>query len=170
MKIFQFGKFDSSVLSEIAEAISKHLLPSLAGSLPIPTHSFNPLREQFHAHDFLKALVPVRESSKALGVTMEDLYVEGLNFVFGLASPTAGVAVVSLKRLNTRFYSNESNEDVFKSRARKEALHEVLHIFGLGHCKEKKCVMCFSNSILDVDIKTEEPCRDCMRKIKAFGL
>jgi archaemetzincin len=44
---------------------------------------------------------------------------------------------------------------------RKEAVHELGHAFGLVHCKDFECVMHFSNSIEQVDLKANAFCRKC---------
>ncbi|MFL6406200.1 MAG: archemetzincin, partial [Nitrososphaeraceae archaeon] len=43
----------------------------------------------------------------------------------------------------------------------KEAVHELGHAFGLTHCESIKCVMHFSNSLSDTDIKTNHLCNVC---------
>ena len=48
-------------------------------------------------------------------------------------------------------------------RVKKEAVHEIGHTFGLGHCLNKICVMSFSPSIFDVDRKEVHPCKKCER-------
>lgn len=100
-----------------------------------------------------------------VGFTAEDLYVPGLNFVFGLASVREGAAVVSLHRLREPFYGRPSDESLMLRRTIIEAAHELGHLLGLGHCKDPRCVMFFSNSILDTDSKTSLLCANCRRKV-----
>ncbi|MGC9209965.1 MAG: archaemetzincin family Zn-dependent metalloprotease [Acidilobus sp.] len=92
----------------------------------------------------------------ALGIVGADGYVEGLNFVFGLASPEIGVATVYTKRL-----AEGASEELYRLRLLKEAMHEVGHLLGLGHCGDPSCVMSFSNSIQDVDMKEARFCPRC---------
>ena len=50
----------------------------------------------------------------------------------------------------------------------KEAAHELGHALGLKHCKNRFCVMHFSNNLKDTDIKTSWFCNDCEREISFF--
>ena len=90
-----------------------------------------------------------------------DLTVPGLNFVFGLADPASRGAVISLARLYPEFYGQPRDPGLFKARALKEAVHELGHLLGLGHCPDPACVMAFSNSLSDTDRKGPEFCARC---------
>jgi len=130
----------------------------------VPQKAFNPSRGQYDA----SRLVSSHEANKAgllLLVTDLDLYVNGLNFCFGLAHRRT--AIISLHRLRPEFYRKPSDESLLVHRAEKEAVHEVCHLMGLRHCGNPLCVMHFSNWIGDTDIKKKWPCKACMRKIRA---
>lgn len=88
---------------------------------------------------------------KLLALCNFDAYSNGLNFVFDQAHRTGKVAAVYLPRLRQEFYRLEKNENLFLQRVLKEAVHEIGHAFGLGHCPISRCVMHFSNSISDTD-------------------
>lgn len=94
-----------------------------------------------------------------------DAYSNGLNFVFGQAHMNGKVAAVYLPRLRQEFYGLEENENLFLQRVLKEAVHEIGHAFGLGHCPISRCVMHFSNSISDTDAKAKDFCQACRIKI-----
>jgi len=100
-------------------------------------------------------------------VELVDLYAGRLNFVFGEADPGTGIAVVSTHRLRPEFYGGASNRGLLFSRLVKEAVHELGHIFMLGHCPDPTCAMHFSNSILDTDIKGPGLCPRCRFKLGA---
>ena len=68
--------------------------------------------------------------------------------------------------ISTIVSSEESNKNLFYDRILKEAIHELGHTFSLKHCQNKKCVMCFSNNIEEVDIKKSEFCEDCEKMYK----
>jgi archaemetzincin len=93
------------------------------------------------------------------GITPYDLYSGNLNFVFGIALPFKGF-VVSYARLLSE------DRELFLSRVRKEITHEMGHVFGLPHCPDPKCVMHFSNSLMDTDFKSEDFCPSCRRKLE----
>lgn len=157
-------------LQEVFRTISVSILPR---STSLPKNSFNFFRQQYDSSiilDYLQKLFSFPIQTKVLGVTSVDLYVPELNFVFGEAILNGNVAVISLKRLFPEFYGLSPNYDLFISRAVKEAVHELGHSFGLGHCKSKKCVMHFSNSILDTDIKEKYFCASCKNKLSSFGI
>ena len=100
-----------------------------------------------------------------LGIVEGDAYVEGLNFIFGIASPALKTALVFTSRLR---YS--ADEKLFLERVLKEVMHELGHVFGLSHCPNRRCVMSFSNSILDVDRKSRRYCINCFRKLRDLGI
>ncbi|SNQ60426.1 hypothetical protein [Candidatus Methanoperedens nitratireducens] len=93
-----------------------------------------------------------------------DLFVPGLNFVFGLAS--GNNAVISLVRLRPEYYRERKNEYLFRERSLKEAIHEPGHTFGLHHCPDIRCIMHFSNRLEDTDIKGPGFCKACSNKIR----
>src|SRR5919107_5810553 len=100
-----------------------------------------------------------------LGICNFDAYSSGLNFVFGQASLTGGVAAIYLPRLRQEFYGISADISIFIERVLKEATHEVGHAFGLNHCPKQSCVMHFSNSLVDTDRKTKDFCNICINKL-----
>ncbi len=87
-----------------------------------------------------------------------DATVRGLNFVFGLSSPILRRCFVALPRLKVG--------GNFRERVRKEVLHELGHTFGLSHCSNPYCVMRFSNSLMEVDEKSDRFCKLCLERLK----
>jgi len=139
----------------------------LGQPLLLPANAYNRRREQYRAETFLEGLAGRRETgalgtgSILLGVTGLDLFVPKLNFVFGLAEPARGVAVISLCRLRPEFYGAAADEAALAERAIKEAVHELGHVSGLPHCRNPECIMHFSNSIADTDSKGPGFCERC---------
>lgn len=99
-----------------------------------------------------------------LGICDFDAYSSGLDFVFGQASMTEGVAAIYLPRLRQEFYGLGADTSIFIKRVLKEATHELGHAFGLAHCPKQSCVMHFSNSIVDTDRKAKDFCHMCGNK------
>jgi len=85
--------------------------------------------------------------------------VPDMNFVFGLASSDGGCAIVSTNRLKS------IDPGMFRGRLLKEVVHELGHVFGLSHCPDRRCVMHFSNSLQDTDLKSSEMCSNCLAKL-----
>jgi archaemetzincin len=134
--------------------------------LPRPDYAFNRRRNQYLSTAILKAMRERKEYSiyeKILGIIDHDLYVPRLNFVFGEAGRTA--AIISLTRLRNEFYKLPKDQTLFRKRALTEAVHELGHTYGLAHCGNPHCVMFFSNSLIDTDMKGSEFCPKCKAKL-----
>ena len=129
-------------------------------SLVSPDYAYNLKRRQYLASKILNELkkIKVDNINKVLGITDVDLYARGLNFVFGQAELGGRNCLISVIRLDPKFYGYKYNENLFYDRILKEAVHELGHTFGLRHCDDRKCVMVFSNSLLDTDYKSSNFC------------
>ncbi len=147
----------------------------LLGETVLPQQMFDPARGQWLSNQVLAYAMLLRErlapwSDALLLVVGGDAYVPGLNFVFGQAMLGAGVAVVYTERLRPEFYGEPGDEELLRVRLLKEALHELGHGFGLEHCPNPRCVMSFSNSILEVDRKEPRYCSRCAKKLLENGV
>jgi archaemetzincin len=133
---------------------------------PLPSEAFNRSRKQYLSDDLLELMKASQQRDRRiLGVTVANIYTEGLNFLFGQADSSSGVAVISLHALRQSYYGLPEDSGLFQERALKEAVHEIGHTFGLDHCLDGYCIMHFSNSLLDTDIKKPSFCTRCQPKL-----
>jgi archaemetzincin len=151
------GPVDPEVMGFLKESLSSFWNTEILPQVEVPQEAYDESRKQYEGSALLKAISGMGEV--VLGVTDVDGYVDDLNYVFGLASGRR--AMISLRRLRPEFYGSLEDEDLFKLRALKEAVHERGHVFGLNHCRDRNCVMYFSNSIRDTDFKDWRHCGRC---------
>lgn len=120
-------------------------------------------RQQYHSTEILRQLLAAAEMLDAhvLGVVDKDLYIPILTFVFGEAQLGGRCALVSCHRLHQSFYGLPDDDTLFLNRCEKEAVHELGHTMGLTHCANFECVMHYSSSVADIDIKRNVFCPRC---------
>ncbi len=161
------GNIDSDILKTISTSLVKifHCMAETGPRMPLPMNSYDSWRAQYSSTTILSELQIARNKNfdRELGVTDIDLFVPGLNFVFGEADITAGTAIISLARLRQEFYGFRPDTRLLHERALKEAIHELGHTYGLSHCHDPQCIMYFSNSLKDTDGKGPGFCALCKR-------
>jgi len=135
-------------------------------SIAIPDNAFDRTRDQYLSDTLLDSLRRhEQKSAHLLGVTEVSIFTQGLNFVFGQADGVNRVAVISLNQLRDENCILPGGEKLLAERSLKEAVHELGHTLGLGHCDDVKCVMHFSNSLIDTDVKGCYFCSRCRPKL-----
>jgi archaemetzincin len=154
-------------ISKEFDALVKVASPLNGNQLPVNLLDNN--RRQWKSDKILLWLLdknkPDKDNNKILAICDFDAYSSGLNFVFGQAHIDGRVSAIYLPRLRQGFYGLKSDKSLFYQRIVKEAVHELGHAFGLNHCDNQMCVMHFSNSLLDTDIKQNRFCDNCRVKI-----
>jgi archaemetzincin len=166
--VHPFGDIEVALIEVVRHAIEQECrVRSIVGERrSIPADSYARQRAQYRAATFLNELA--RNSSKErirLGVANVDLFVPDLNFVFGEASSRRRVAVFSIARLDPQFYGEHANPKQLSQRCMTEAIHEIGHVFGLGHCNRADCVMWFSNTLAGTDRKGPKLCETCAQRL-----
>ena len=166
--VLPVGNAGTTILSRIKDGLARVFPETKAlivdDHLPLPEAAFDKRRGQYRSNQVLGMIqshVSNKSLNRLLGVIDADVYIQGLNFVFGEAIFPGKSALISLWRLRPEFYKCPSNLEVFSERSVKEAVHEVGHTLGLGHCSRSSCVMHFSNSIFDTDKKQALFCDEC---------
>ncbi|MEM4658256.1 MAG: archaemetzincin family Zn-dependent metalloprotease [Candidatus Methanosuratincola sp.] len=156
----------------VEEGVLRHLEKKIAdimgyrvvvGNRGLAVPSCRKRGDQLLAEDLFPTLseeLMKTDADLVLGVIDHDLYTEDLNFVFGLAY--LNFCVISLFRLASE------KKDILYLRALKEGVHELGHVSGLGHCPDPLCVMHFSNTLADTDMKGENFCRRCLDKLRRY--
>lgn len=164
IQIVPVGSVDRDILNFLSIAIGETIGAECRVGLESidPREAFNVPRRQYNSTQILAKLLEIdNHSDKLLAVADVDLFIPVLTFVFGEAQLDNRAALMSVHRLRQQFYGLPEDERLFYERCEKEAIHELGHSFGLLHCRNFECVMHFSNSIEQVDLKANEFCLDC---------
>ncbi len=167
LNVIAMGEIESATLDTLCVGLERLLQVKIAARESAPVHhgAYDAGRRQYLAAAVLREL-PASAQGAVLAVVDVDLYAPGLNFVFGQAEPGSGRAIVSLARLRPQAYGHASNTEVLQRRILTEAVHELGHVFGLGHCANASCAMYFSNSLADTDRKGPGLCDACGKHLR----
>lgn len=159
IQIQPLGNVSEELVKWIAKEIEKKFATTvkILRTKEIPEICFDKARGQFNSTRIIHSY---STDKVTLLITSEDIYAQGMNFVFGEAEILGKRAVVSYYRLQSQ------DEEIFRQRILKEAVHELGHVFGLKHCKTVGCVMNFSCDVTEVDKKTPNFCHRCLKRLK----
>jgi len=133
----------------------------LLDPIPMAESAYAADRKQYQSTLVLQALAGRRppDALAVLGLTDQDLYAGGLNFVFGEGSLHERCGVYSLRRLET------PDEPLFLLRSLKLVCHEAGHILSIDHCTAWSCVMDGANSLDEMDRQPLHLCPADLRKV-----
>ena len=179
----KIGQLDSSILLKLKKNLKWSFrdftlsIKILEDDMLLEDSMYNQTRRQYDASIVIRRLkthLKRTQYFRVLGVMDKDIYSSHLNFVFGIAVKPLRysfkesiLALISTIRLHESFYGREEDKSIFEQRVLKEALHELGHTFGLGHCNNY-CIMRFSNSLKDTDEKPPKFCDTCLKNVNLF--
>jgi archaemetzincin len=129
---------------------------------PLPRRLYVREREQYDGDaimDLTARSVP-QNALASVAILDQDIFTEGLEFVFGLGHPARRVALLSLSRL-----ADGATDLIFTRRCLWFVSHEVGHVLGLQHCVYYECIMNGTNSLDESDGKPLHLCPVCHSKL-----
>lgn len=135
--------------------------------MKIPEESYNVIRGQHYASIILAKLERIKANTRELilGICEEDIYLPDEAFILGYSDTILGTAVVSLFQIRQEFYGLPEDEMKVYSRAFKQSVHQIAHLFELTSCRNPKCVNYYSQNMIDIDNKGEKLCDICGRQL-----
>lgn len=173
--VVPFGKVDTTLVEELLPRLRKVLgITVLFENLPVALPSAEEAsrmvgkRRQWNTRKLLGALWRYvgfhgRHNIGVIGITGEDLYSEGYNFLFGDAGRS--IAVMSYHRFRSK------DRELLLKRTFNQAISSTGLLFGILRCKQKICPRCYPNSLAEHDRKDEDLCKQCRAGFeKRFGV
>jgi archaemetzincin len=161
-----FGDVHDAALQSVAAYIRTHLNLEVRILPPFqnPTYAYDQKRGQYNAATILKAFksMPFDESlDKVIGVMNVDLFIPIFTHVLGEANEGGRYALASLYRLGRATDRLPASMDQIIERLVKVAIHELGHLFNMGHCLNKHCLMHYSGNLADLDVTSLAFCDYC---------
>ncbi len=165
LHLLPIGNLDDGLLKDLCPALEETFRVRCK-VLPVrldPEFAFHGERQQYHSSEILQRMQSflTDDSWRLLGVAAVDLYIPILTFVFGEAQMGGPCAVVSSHRLRQEFYGLPRDQDLFRQRVLKEAVHELGHTVNLTHCSDYQCAMAPSHAVEWIDLKESTLCTNC---------
>jgi archaemetzincin len=163
IEIVPVGKVSPHLLQPLPQVLAERFpgreVRIAPQGLEHPGYAFSPRRKQYQANLILEQLARFDpQAERVLGIADLDLFVPGLNFIFGQAQVGGPAAIIALARLHQEFWGRPANPQLVQERILKEAVHELGHTYGLEHCRIPTCVMHFSNTLEETDRKSDQFC------------
>lgn len=122
-----------------------------------------PGRDQADADRLLAAVEALHppDGHLLVALTAEDIGHPIFTHFFGRARHFGAAAVVSVARLDPRFYGLPEDRELLIRRAVLEIVHEMGHLAGLEHCDAWSCIMRFASTVEAIDNRGATFCRAC---------
>gem|GEM_PF-374014 len=136
-------------------------------ALPMQDEYYYAERDQYGASSLLRYLEANApgDAYRAVGLTDVDIFMEGRNYVIGVARCPGRCAIVSTHRMGTGGVSEKRR----LARIGKLLLHETGHTFGAHHCRQPMCAMDYAESVEALDGQRLAYCERCEKLICAAG-
>jgi archaemetzincin len=151
------GHVDEALVPGLAEGLERvaGMDVERGGALELVAEDRSPRSGQYRSSLVLYRLPAAPLDRFLLVLTEEDLHGGGLHFVFGHADPQSRRAVVSTARLKDQ---EDPSGATTARRLLVEALHELGHLAGLGHCPEPSCPMNPFFTLYELDQRSPAYC------------
>jgi archaemetzincin len=171
LQLLSIGDVDGRLPMQLAPAMAS-LFRMPTEVLPVcldPEFAYHGERQQYHSSEILQAMQSFvgPDSWRVLGITLVDLYIPILTFVFGEAQIGGPCGLVSAHRLRQEFYGLPADRDLLQQRLLKEAVHEIGHTIDLTHCDDYQCAMAPSHTVEWIDLKDSLLCPSCQARVLA---
>lgn len=173
-----------AALPRAARALRQSL--ELRGSILVPQGIEETERGQFRASVLmqkLRGMVPQLGQGKMIGaestmddrppfktdgyvfVTDVDIYTANSDVVYAALKSSAGLSVVSLRRIREAYYRRKADPVKQRSRMVKEIIRMIARMRRAPACKDPQCVLAASEMLADLDTKEEKFCRACSQRL-----
>lgn len=162
-----FGDVDRAALQGVAAFLRERLgmEAEILTALPDPAFAYDEKRGQYNAATILRACesMPFDEGlEKVIGILNVDLFIPIFTHVLGEAQEGGRFALASLYRLHREVRRPGGPQDrLLVERVVKVAVHELGHLFNMGHCLDGRCLMHYSGNLADLDDTWLAFCRYC---------
>jgi archaemetzincin len=170
IQLLPLGSVPAELLEELRDGLRREFAVQceVLPAEPEPRFAFNITRQQYLSTEILARMVKrdTAPTARVLGVTLVDLYIPILTFVFGEGQLQGNCALVSGHRLRQEFYGLPANPVLFRERLLKEAVHELGHTMTLAHCEDFECVMAPSHGVEWIDLKASSFCSGCRSRAR----
>ncbi|MCD6274890.1 MAG: hypothetical protein J7J15_02610 [Candidatus Aenigmarchaeota archaeon] len=159
LDIIPLGDINRDIIDALKQELKeKNFIVRIYAKTNPPKTAFNVYRKQYNANIIIDTLRKLK--GNIIAITNFDIYTDKSNFVFSV-SEYDGPSVISIYRLDSKFYQEKPNFDLLVSRLVKEVLYSIGKMVGLKNCKNIKCIMHKTNSVSDLDYKEMDFCKDC---------
>lgn len=167
--VMPFGLVPGGDLQQVVSVLQQdfpHIAVRFGASLPLPLAAFNRARRQFNVDVLLLDLQrqPGNPSVRLVGVTIEDIYAPGSDYVFATTDAQRDT-VISVARLDS------PDRALTVERYRKILRRQLGFTFGFQSSRDQGCAMFYTTTLAGLDAKGSAWCggeADAIRKIQGL--